>query len=301
MGDPSGIGAQVIAKALAKSSIRQLAHFKIIGDYSIFKHYSACSWQNIDFVDLRCLSLNQWKRGEPNKHSATASLNYLYKAVDLIKNHDITALVTAPVGKEAISDIDPSFQGHTEFLAKAFNVKNVEMMFVAETMRTVVITRHIPLKKVPPSLGKQRIWETIDLTNQSLKHYFKIKNPHIAVCGLNPHAGEGGQIGSEEIQHIIPAIKKAKNQKINIAGPFPADTLFKRDTSRRFDAIIAMYHDQGLIPIKTLFFNSVVNLTLGLPFVRTSPAHGTAFDIAKKTTANPSSMCEAIKLAAQLS
>lgn len=300
LGDPSGIGPEVVARALAKPSIRKLGHFKLIGDYAVYKKYSTAHYKNCSFIDLKSIQLSRWHPGKPSNSTAKASLGALNTAVAMFKHKEITSLVTAPVCKKAIGRIQPFFVGHTEFLADAFNQKNVGMMFVADKLRTIIVTRHIPLQKVSTQINASNIYETIALTHQALINIFKIKKPVIAVCGLNPHAGEGGTIGSEEIKKIIPAIKRGRRNKMNIHGPFAADTLFSQDLTHQFDAIVAMYHDQGLIPVKTLYFKKVVNLTIGLPLIRTSPAHGTAFDIAGKHKADPSSMCEAIKLAAQL-
>jgi len=300
LGDPSGIGPEVVARALAKPSIRKLGHYKLIGDYAIYRKYNAGYYKNCSFIDLKSVRPFQCRPGKPNNNTAQASLNALTTAVELFKRREITALVTAPVCKEAIGRIQSSFTGHTEFLANAFGRKNVGMMFVAGQLRIIIVTRHIPLQKVSSQINTSNIYKTITLTHRALKNTFKIKKPVIAVCGLNPHAGEGGTIGTEEIKKIIPAIKRGRRNKINIRGPFSADTLFSPDITHKFDAVIAMYHDQGLIPAKTLCFKKLVNLTIGLPFIRTSPAHGTAFDIAGKHKADPSSMCEAIRLAVQL-
>lgn len=301
LGDPCGIGPEVVAKALAHPAIANLAQFQLIGNEEIYRQYAKHLAPNCSFVQAGSLVLSQWKRGEINPLSGKDSLDYLKKAVELLKHKEIDALVTAPVSKEAIAHTDPSFVGHTEFLADNWNIKHVGMMFVSETLRTVLVTRHIPLRKVSQTLNSRLIFETIALTQQALGQFFKIKDPVIGVCGLNPHAGEGGLLGKEEMTKIIPAIKKALKNKWNIEGPLSADSLFAPDNVKRYDAIVAMYHDQGLIPVKALFFSKLVNLTVGLPFVRTSPAHGTAFDIAGKNMADPSSMCEAIKLAAGLS
>jgi 4-hydroxythreonine-4-phosphate dehydrogenase len=193
------------------------------------------------------------------------------------------------------------FPGHTEYLARAFDAKRVGMMFVSNRLKTIIVTRHIPLRRVHLNVTTKNVFDTICLAEKALKQHFRIRRPKLAVCGLNPHAGEKGEIGDEEITQIIPAIRKAKQKNIIVTGPLPADTLFAPERSNKYDAIIAMYHDQGLIPIKTLYFSELVNLTVGLPFIRTSPAHGTAFDIAGKNKADPSSMAAAIKLAAELS
>ena len=300
LGDPSGIGPEVVARALAKPSIRKLGSFKLIGNYNVYRKYCSFDYANCSFIDIKNISSGSWQLGKPNAWSAHAALSALTKAVDLLKKKEITSLVTAPVCKESINGINRNFRGHTEFLADAFGVKNAGMLFVAGKMRAIIVTRHIPLHKVSTAINTSNIYDTIALTHRTLNSIFKIKKPAIAVCGLNPHAGEGGTIGKEEITKIIPAIKKCNRNKMNVRGPFAADTLFSPGIADRFDAIVAMYHDQGLTPVKSLYFTKLVNLTIGLPFIRTSPAHGTAFNIAGKNKANPSSMCEAIKLAARL-
>lgn len=299
MGDPLGIGPEIIAKALRHPQIRKLpAHFHIIGDHTIYQRYEKTLPLNCDFIHIG----SKLKNKKSNRlSSAQASLNFLKMGIELIKEQEASAIVTAPVSKESICQIQKNFQGHTEFLADAFSCKDVGMMFVADKMKTILMTRHVALKDVSKMINAKNIYETIKLTNNALKKIFHIKNPTIAVCGLNPHAGEGGTLGSEEIEKIIPAVTKAAKAGIRIRGPLAADSLFTKDKISQFDAVLAMYHDQGLIPIKTLYFRSVVNLTIGLPFIRTSPAHGTAFDIAGKNIADPSSMREAIKLAVQLS
>jgi len=300
LGDPTGIGPEVTAKALSQSSVNKLAKFVLIGDSNIFQQYRKTYPKNCQFIDAIFKTTKNYRSGRPTLKSAQASLSYLDKAIELIQDKHIDSLVTAPICKETINRIHPHFRGHTEHLAKAFKVDHVDMMFIADKLRTVIVTRHIPVKDISASINAKKVFQTICLSHKTLKNTFGIKNPSLAVCGLNPHAGEGGTIGNEELQKIIPAIKKARQRKIAVQGPFPADTLFTDATSKIFDVIIAMYHDQGLIPIKAKYFTKLVNLTIGLPFIRTSPAHGTAFDIAGQDQANPSSMAEAIKLAAKL-
>ena len=300
IGDPSGIGPEVVIKALAKPSIRQSANFTIIG------HALSCQslmrYKECDVLDPYPQLPAKITVGKINRNSASASMAYLEKACELLKTRQIAALVTAPVSKEAISLLGKEFSGHTEFLAQVFGVENFDMMFVSKTLRTIVVTRHIPLVEVSPEITTEKIYRTILLAQQALQKFFKIPSPCIGVCGLNPHAGEGGHIGHEEIEKIIPAIRRAKKKGIRVEGPLSADTLFSPAIQHTaYDVIIAMYHDQGLIPVKTLHFPRVVNLTIGLPFVRTSPAHGTALDIAGKNKADPASMEEAIKLAVRLS
>lgn len=300
LGDPSGIGPEVVARALSEPSIRKLGLFTLIGDQNTFKKYCSTRYANCSFIGQQSNSRIPFKPGKPNRVSATSSLNALHAAVALIKRGEISCLVTAPVCKEAIHQISPSFVGHTEFLADSFGVKDFGMMFVGQKLRIIIVTRHIPLNKVSGAIHARNVYDTIRLTHRSLRNTFNIRNPRIAVCGLNPHAGEGGIIGKEELTKIIPAIQRARRHNMTVRGPFPADTLYSSGTAYEFDAIVAMYHDQGLIPLKTLCLSKLVNLTIGLPFIRTSPAHGTAFDIAGKDRADPSSMREAIRLAAQL-
>lgn len=300
LGDPAGVGAEVAANALARPAVRRLSHFVLIGDEALFKRNFPVRYSNCAFLDQRCLKPCDLKPGHPNRATARASLCYLGKATALLKSRQIDGLVTAPVCKEAIAQLEPSFQGHTEFLARAFGVKDVGMMFVSENLRVILATRHIPLNEVSAAARPSVVYQAIRLAHDALKKYFHLSHPVIAVCGLNPHAGEGGIMGKEEIRNIIPAIQKARQNHIRAEGPFAADTLFSPQTTRRYDAVVAMYHDQGLIPVKTLYFRKLVNLTVGLPFVRTSPAHGTAFDIAGRNKADASSMVEAIRLAVKL-
>lgn len=300
MGEPAGIGPEVIAKALSKAALRRLARFMIIGDWNVFRLYCPRLPGNVSFLDMKNFPAGKIRLGHPHPLTARASLQYIDKALELIAQKKMNALVTAPVSKKAVSSLNKKFPGHTEYIAHYFHIRRFAMMFVGPTLKTVVATRHIPLQQVPQAVTSQHLYETILLTECALKEYFKIKHPKIAVCGINPHAGEGGTIGKEEIRTLIPVIRKAQKNHLKVFGPFSADTIYYSANAKKYDVIIAMYHDQGLIPIKTLFFNRLVNLTIGLPFVRTSPAHGTAFDIAGQNKADPTSMAEAIKLAAEL-
>lgn len=276
-GDPAGIGPEITAKAIRSLPRLPGAELHVINE----KAFGIVP-------------------GRSSKKSAQAALNALHEAIQLLKLKKINALVTAPLSKESICTLGIDFVGHTEYLADAFKCKKFAMMFVSPKLKTMIVTRHLPLKAVPKAINSKNILEAIELMDGALKKHFKIPRPVIAVCGLNPHAGEGGRLGTEEIKIIIPTIQTARKNGINVIGPLAADTLFSPDLPHKYDAVVAMYHDQGLIPVKTLDFSRVVNLTIGLPFIRTSPAHGTAFDIAGKNKANPASMIEAIKLAAQL-
>lgn len=280
MGDPSGVGPEVVYKALKDPSVASLANFICIGDKKLLRGVS-CS-----IIDI------------PYKSSGEGSLRFLERAVDLVKGGVIDALVTAPLSKEKVSKYSVNFKGHTEYLADAFGVKQFDMMFIAPQARLSLVTRHVPVKDIPKMITKKAVLSSIELMNETLKNQFNIKNPRIAVLGLNPHAGENGLLGFEDVKQIVPAITAAQKSGIKAFGPFPADTFFCKD--KGFDGIVAMYHDQGLAPMKGLYFKDLVNFTAGLPFVRTSPVHGTAFDIAGKGIADPSSMIASIKLASRL-
>ncbi|MBI5415235.1 MAG: 4-hydroxythreonine-4-phosphate dehydrogenase PdxA [Candidatus Omnitrophica bacterium] len=300
LGDPAGIGAEVTAKALAAPSLRRAARFTIIGDECLFRKYFPVRYKNCAFIDVGCLRAGNFTTGRPSRLTGKASLAYLQTAIDLIKSRQLSALVTAPVCKEAVGKTDASFHGHTEFLAGAFHARDIGMMFVSGPLRVLLVTRHIPLAQVSKAVNAGVVLRAIRAADDALKIYFLFKSPLIGVCGLNPHAGEGGTLGREEIRHIIPAVKRARAEGVRAEGPFPADTVFYPRNSKRFDVLLAMYHDQGLVPVKALYFRKLVNLTVGLPFVRTSPAHGTAFDIAGKDKADASSMAAAVKLAVHL-
>ena len=298
LGDPCGIGPEITAKALADPAIGSAASFTVIGASKSLQAFSSSSL--IRLIKIPETQSLTFQPGRWSRDSGRAALSSLNASVELLKFREISALVTAPVSKEAVHLHESSFRGHTEFLAEAFGVKDVGMMFVGEILKAIIVTRHMALKDVSRAVTRENVSSTIRLADRALKDLFGIKTPVIGVCGLNPHAGENGLMGREEIETIIPAIEQACSSGIDAHGPFPADTIFSKDIDRKCDVIVAMYHDQGLIPIKTLSLKRLVNLTIGLPFIRTSPAHGTAFDIAGKNLADPTSMKEAIKLAVQL-
>ncbi len=303
LGDPCGIGPEIVAKALAHRSLSRAFPFLVIGDYGVYWHYHLRASKK-NFLDLNNMPARKFTPGRSNPTAARASLESIHCAIQLIREKKITSLVTAPVSKEGISSLGVSFCGHTEYLAQAFGIKRFGMMFVPHGLPHMVmtlVTRHLPIAQVPQAISPGNVYETIALTFESLQKYFKIKHPCLAVCGLNPHAGEKGKIGNEESLRIIPAIQRANKNGMKVFGPLAADTLFFPKVASQYDGIVAMYHDQGLAPMKGLYFPNLVNLTMGLPFVRTSPAHGTAFDIAGRNLADPSSMRAAIELAVSLS
>ncbi|MDO8520192.1 MAG: 4-hydroxythreonine-4-phosphate dehydrogenase PdxA [Deltaproteobacteria bacterium] len=274
LGDPLGIGPEIVAKALKDPFLKKSADWKIFG--------------------------TPRKKMAP-REAGRASWQALEEAVRAIKRGECAGLVTAPVSKTHLHLAGFPYPGHTEFLADRFEAKKTAMMLASPKLRVVLVTIHLPLKKAIAVLSPSAILEKIILTQQSLKRDFGIRNPRIAVCGLNPHAGEGGLMGTEEKKIILPAIRRARAKKINATGPHSPDTVFHQAVSGEFDAVICHYHDQGLIPLKTLSFHEGVNVTLGLPIIRTSPDHGCAFDIAGRGIANPSSMKAAMRLILKLS
>jgi len=301
MGDPSGIGPAIIHKAMNK--IRGSADFVVIGDKWVFDQASGVRPQAIGrkFIDLDNVAHKSFKFGKVRAEYGRASVEYLDKAIELIKNKRIDCLVTCPISKEAISLAGfNNFSGHTEYLAQRTNTKYFAMMLLNKKLRFILVTRHIPLKDVPSKLDADKISKTILLAYRSIKELFLIKNPRIAVCGLNPHASDNGLMGEEENRIIKPVLTRLAKKIRNIAGPLAADVAALKAVQKKYDCVIAMYHDQALIPLKLSGNSSGLNLTLGLPFVRTSPLHGTAFDIASKPAlADPSSLIEAIKTAVE--
>lgn len=303
MGDPLSIGPEIICKALLSPRIPNKHRYIIVGDLFVFEKIpffrNVIKKRNVSF--FRSTVIGQRLTQLPPGFN---SLVALQAAVTLIKAGQAQALVTAPICKEHVKSAGFKFPGHTEYLCHEFDVKKFAMMFVSPQLRLTLSTIHEPLKKVPGLITVDTIFDKLTLTAAALQIQFHIRHPHIAVCGLNPHAGENGLLGDEENRIIRPAINKflksSFGKKCSVAGPLPADGLFARLSSTRYDAILCHYHDQAMIPIKLLAPNTAVNLTLGLPFIRTSPAHGTAFDIAGKNKANPQSMIEAIKLAGEL-
>jgi 4-hydroxythreonine-4-phosphate dehydrogenase len=279
-GDPAGIGPEVTAKALASPKVKGLADFLIIGDTGIRSRRAGLLTK---------------------KECGFISINNLDRALAVLAKDEADALVTAPVNKASVRAAGFSdFEGHTEYLADATLTKNYEMIFIGAKLKVALVTRHIPLKNVPGAISTEKIYKAIELARNALVKYFSISDPRIGVCGLNPHAGELGLFGSEEKEVIEPAVKKAARLSKNIFGPLPSDVVFYDAINGKYDAVIAMYHDQALVPFKMLYFKDGVNMTLGLPFIRTSPDHGTALDIAGKGIADPSSMIAAIRLAARL-
>jgi len=302
MGDPNGIGPEVIVKALSCSELESLCTPLVFGSVEIMEEAKKLVGLGsvFDIVSIGNFGRDKLSPGRSEKKAGEASLAYIKEAVRSALEGKIDAVVTAPITKESIHLAGAKYPGHTEMLQELTGAKRVAMMFEGGRFRVVLVTIHCALSEVPRLINEEKVLSIIELTHESLIKLFKVSQPKIVVSGLNPHAGEAGAFGNEEITHISPAIKKALEKGINVTGPTPADTLFYYAAQGRWDAVIAMYHDQGLIPFKMLSFDDGVNVTLGLPIIRTSPDHGTAYDIAWKGKANPSSMIAAIKVAVSL-
>lgn len=317
MGDPGGIGPEIVVKALSDPAIRRLAKFIIFGldeqlEYAADLIETEPFWlrhpheklsrdypRQVVVADYDEYSVPAWVH-HPTQISGEASMRFCLDAIDAAKHGIIDAVVTAPISKTSWHMAGGRWPGHTEMLADRCKSPRKVMMFVAGPLKLALATIHESLFEIRHKFTIGCVFEPIDLLNDALKKYFGIEKPKIAVAGLNPHAGEDGQFGDEEQRIISPAILLAQEAGIDCCGPYPADTLFHQALHGKFDAVVAMYHDQGLIPIKLVAFDKAVNVTIGLPIIRTSPGHGTAFDIAGKGIANANAMKEAIRVAVQM-
>ena len=317
MGDPVGIGPEIILLSLINPSIYEVCRPLVIGDSRILgaakkiiqsrleieaiKKPDAGTYRCgiVDVLNISELDPDKTTWGKPTVQTGGAMVRYITTAADLAIKQRIEAMVTCPINKMAMQLSGCHYSGHTELLAERSKSNEFAMMLAGERLRVVLVTIHVPLRDVPDILSRQKIVKTIKLTWQALNERFGIKAPRIAVSGLNPHAGEGGMFGDEEENIIAPAIHDAEAQGSYASGPFPPDTVFYHAAKRRYDAVVCMYHDQGLIPFKLIHFNTGVNTTLGLPIIRTSVDHGTAYDIAGAGIANPGSLIAAINMAAR--
>ncbi len=317
MGEPAGIGPEIIVKALFEPDIRRSAKFIIFGMneqlcYAADRAEIEPFWgrhqhekisrdypHKAVVADYDEYSVPPWIK-EPSKIGGEASIRFCLDAIDAAKAGIIDAMVTAPISKTSWKLAGAKWPGHTEMLADRCKSPRKAMMFVAGPLKLALATIHHALFEVRHKFTIGCVFEPIDLLNTALKEFFNIENPKIGVAALNPHAGEAGQFGDEEQRIISPAILLAQEQGINCCGPIPADTLFLRAARGQFDGVVAMYHDQGMIPVKLLAFETAVNVTIGIPIIRTSPAHGTAFDIAGQNIADPTSIKAAINTAIQM-
>ena len=317
-GDINGIGYEIILKTLADNRIEEMFTPVIYGSSKVTAYHR----KNLDIPNLNltviasaedihpnriniinCISDDvKVELGQSTQEAGQAAFAALERATEDLSKGLLNALVTAPINKNNIQSDSFHFPGHTEYLQKKFgNDSSALMMLVNETIRVAVVTGHIPVKDVPSHLTKDKIVEKLNILNASLKQDFAIVRPRIAVLGLNPHAGDNGVIGNEETEIIIPAIKEAEQQGILCFGPYPSDGFFGADKYNQFDAVLAMYHDQGLIPFKTITMETGVNFTAGLPIIRTSPDHGTAYDLAGQNLASEDSFRHAVYMACDIS
>ncbi|MBL7180214.1 MAG: 4-hydroxythreonine-4-phosphate dehydrogenase PdxA [Desulfobacterales bacterium] len=317
MGDPVGVGPEIILLALSHPSIYSICRPLVLGDIRILNAAQTSTGSrlhlntvedpaggryncgSIDVLNLSELDPEKTLWGRPTVESSRAMVRYVTTAIDMATEARIAAITTCPINKMAMQIAGFRYSGHTELLAERTKCDLFAMMLAGSRLRVVLVTIHIPLKRVPAMLSKDRIVQTIRITGRALSDRFGCKDPRIAVAGLNPHAGEGGLFGDEEKKIIDPAVIQARNEGFNVTGPFPPDTLFYHAAKGLYDAVVCMYHDQGLIPFKLIHFTDGVNTTLGLPIIRTSVDHGTAYDIAGSGIADPGSLIAAITMAAE--
>lgn len=320
MGDPAGIGPEVILKALRDPKIKKAARPLILGDWGVLQRTrigknppKLICWRHgmrlLPMLDdpsafvvcpLSALTAKESRHGIPSLAGGRGAFSYIRVAAKLALSKVADAVATAPISKSSLIDAGYHYPGHTELFAELSRSPACRMMLIGDQLRVVPVTGHISFTKVARSLSRENIQTTIELTHASLKNFFGIAKPRLAVAALNPHGGEEGIFGREEIEIIAPAVRSARQKGIAASGPLPADSLFHHAARGAYDAVVCMYHDQGLIPLKLHHFFGGVALTLGLPFIRTSVDHGTAYDIAGKAKADETSMKEAILLAARL-
>ncbi len=320
MGDPTGIGPEVIVKSYQDPKITKECIPVLLGDANVMKKTIAALHAKLEVTvisveDIKSLRPNiksiyvvklsnldpvRLKIGRPDKIAGKMMVTYIKEAVRLAMNGSISAMVTGPINKAAINNAGFNYPGHTELLAEITRTEDYCMMLVGKKLKVSLVTTHLPMREIPNMITPGMIFKTVKLTYEALVDYFGIKNPKIAVVALNPHAGEEGLFGVEEKELIIPGIKKAESMGIQVFGPLSADTAFHFAYKGKYDVVVGIYHDQALIPIKMINFDDSVNVTLGLPIIRTSVDHGTAYDIAGKGIANPESMSAAIMLASKI-
>jgi 4-hydroxythreonine-4-phosphate dehydrogenase len=314
MGDPAGIGPEIIAKVFADGKVFSLCRPVVVGSARVMRKMageldldlsvrtvpairsSAPARGRMDVLNIDNVDLAKHRWGRPNAASGRAVVDYIKLATTLALRREVSAIVTAPISKEMMNAAGYAYAGHTELLASLTNAKEYGMMFVGGGLNLILVTIHHALKDVPRLIKRQKVLRTVRLAHRAMRS-FGIERPRIGVAALNPHASEGGLFGSEERKEILPAILAARAEGIDASDPLPADTLFYKARTGRFDIVVAMYHDQGLGPLKMLAFGRAVNITVGLPIIRTSVDHGTAYDIAGKGCADPASLREAIGVA----
>ncbi len=314
MGDPAGVGPEIIARVIAEGSVLSSCRPVVVGSARVMRKAvrelglglsvrsipslrSARSGRDtMDVLNRENVDLAKHQWGKPTPASGKAVVDYIKTAVSLALKGEVAAMVTAPISKEMMNAAGHAYAGHTELLAALTNTRDYGMLFVGGGLRLILATIHHALKDVPRLIRKERVLKTIRLAHKATRS-LGIERPRVGVAALNPHAGEGGLFGSEEQKEILPAVLDARAEGILASDPIPADTLFHRALSGQFDIVVAMYHDQGLGPLKMLAFGKAVNVTVGLPIIRTSVDHGTAYDIAGQGAADPTSLREAVALA----
>ena len=328
MGDPAGVGPEIIARAGAEAAVRRDSRPVVIGAAATMQaaldlvssplalhavaRVADCRWADgtMEVLDLANVDMHALPRAAVSGAAGKAAYEYIERAVELAQTAEIHGIVTAPINKEALAAAGMQHSGHTEILARLSGTREFAMLLLGHDLKVIHVTTHVALRRVPELVTRERVLKTLRLAHRTMVGLGR-PDARIAVAGLNPHAGEEGLFGDEEKLHILPAIEAARAEGMTVTGPLPADTLFSRARGGEFDIVVAMYHDQGHIPVKTLGFNydertkrwtglSGVNVTVGLPFLRVSVDHGTAFDRAWKGIANPESMIEAIDVAVRM-
>jgi 4-hydroxythreonine-4-phosphate dehydrogenase len=318
MGDPAGVGPEILAKALAQDKVYQWCRPLVVGDAGLL---SSCLAKVATAPSVRvisepsavqgqpgCVDLMEGPRldreaclpGLPTVEGGKAMVNYIQTAVGLALAGEVAGVVTCPINKALMHQSGYPYEGHTQMIAHLTGSDEFVMMLAGEFLKVALVTIHCPIEQIPHILTAEMVYRTIRITHRALEEDFGLLRPRLGVAALNPHAGEGGLFGTQETEVIQPAVQRAREEGMAAAGPLPADTLFHRAISGQFDAVVAMYHDQGLIPIKLLHFSDAVNITLGLPIIRTSVDHGTAYDIAGSWQADPSSLVAAMRVGAQM-
>ncbi len=313
LGDPAGIGPEVVVKALAEKAVTRALQPVVIGDLELLRETAARLRVPVRFapesdavaaaipvVGDGALSVRARRPGRPSLEGGRAAYRYIEAATRMAQEGTIDGFVTAPINKALVTRAGFPISGHTELLKDLTGAREVRMMLAGDRLKVVLVTTHLAHAAVSGALTMRDVTRTVLITDEHLRRYHRLAAPRIAVAGLNPHAGEGGLFGREEQTIIAPAVERARRAGAIVSGPHPADSLFFRAVSGEFDAVVAMYHDQGLIPLKLLHFHDGVNVTLGLPILRTSPDHGTAYDIAGRGQANAGSMIAALLLAARM-
>lgn len=318
MGDAAGIGPEIIVKTLNERKVYKWCSPIVLGDVKVMqialrstglnlkihpvKEISKAQFEygTVDVLDFNNIDIDRLKMGRVSEMCGKAAVVYTQEAAKMAMNKQIQAMVSAPLNKESMRKAGYHYSSQTNIIGELTSSENYSLMSIFNHLRVLTVTSHIPLRKVCELITKKRVLDTIILANSSMKTLFRVTQPKIGISALNPHAGEGGIFGKEEIEEIMPAVRKANSLGIKARGPIPADTIFVKARRGEFDIVVALYHDQAFIPVKVLGFGRIVTVVAGVPVIRTSVAHGTAFDIAGKNLADHRNFLQAVKLAADL-